>query len=41
MLVAIAIDKKETIRVLNRRNAVAIVVYLAFALLLGSYRLII
>jgi hypothetical protein len=39
VLVAIATDKKETIRVLNERNAVAIAVYPAFALLLGGYRL--
>jgi hypothetical protein len=39
VLVAIATDKEKTIGVLNKRNAIAVAVYLAFALFLGSYRL--
>jgi hypothetical protein len=39
VLVAIATDKEKTIGVFNKRNAIAVAVYPAFALFLGSYRL--
>lgn len=39
VLVATATDKEKTIWVLNKRNAIVVAVYLAFALFLGSYRL--